>query len=153
MTIIQLHNLSNKKKKIFTDIIYQNFIKIAPIEKLKHNKNEIYNLVNKQNYYFFVYVIDNKILGYVIGEIMSIDKDQIIYVTYIYISPNHRKKGIGHQLMNKVLEYGSSKDCYKIMLTCDTEDKKVYNWYLKMGFMPDMNFRTYDRYDILSRNV
>ena len=42
--VYRLENLSENKKQIFTNLIYYNFIKIADNDKLKHNKNEIYNL-------------------------------------------------------------------------------------------------------------
>jgi GNAT superfamily N-acetyltransferase len=151
--IIELKQLSENKKQIFTDLIYDNFIKISPYEQLKHNKNEIYNLLSKSSHFFIVYMINNKILGYVLGEIIDFDKNQILFITYIFTSPRHRKTGIGHKLMNYIENYALSNDCIKIMLTCDTEDKKVYDWYLKIGFMPDMYFRTYDRFDTLSKNI
>jgi ribosomal protein S18 acetylase RimI-like enzyme len=151
--IIKLENLSENKKQIFTNLIYHNFINIAQYEKLKHNKNEIYNLLSNTNNFFFVDIIDKKILGYILGEIIVVDKEKILFITYIFISPNHRKRGLGHKLMNYIEKYASYNDCLKIMLTCDTDDKKIHEWYLKMGFMPDMHFRTYDRFDTLSKNI
>ena len=151
--IIEIKQLSENKKKIFTDLIYENFIKISPYEQLKHNKNEIYNLVSKSSHFFIVYMINNKILGYILGEIIEFDQNKILFITYIFISPYHRKKGLGQLLLNYIENYASDNNCIKIMLTCDTEDKKVYDWYLKRGFMPDMHFRTYDRFDTLSKNI
>jgi GNAT superfamily N-acetyltransferase len=151
--IIELKQLSENKKKIFTDLIYENFIKISLYEQLKHNKNEIYNLLSKSSHFFIVYMINKKILGYVLGEIIDFDKNKILFITYIFTSPNHRKKGLGHKLMNYIKNYALDNNCIKIMLTCDIEDKKVYEWYLKMGFMHDMHFRTYDRFDTLSKNI
>ena len=75
--LIELKQLSENKKQIFTDLIYDNFIKISPYEQLKHNKNEIYNLLSKSSHFFIVYMINNKILGYVLGEIIDFDKDKI----------------------------------------------------------------------------
>jgi len=151
--IKELKELSENKKKLFTDLIYDNFIKISPYEQLKHNKNEIYNLLSKSSHFFIVYMINIKILGYVLGEIINFDKGKILFITYIFTSSYHRGKGIGQKLMNYIENYALSNNCIKIMLTCDTEDKKVYDWYLKMGFMPDMHFRTYDRFDTLSKNI
>ena len=151
--ITEIKQLSENKKKIFTDLIYENFIKISPYEQLKHNKNEIYNLLSKSSHFFIVYMINNKILGYILGEIIEFDQNKILFITYIFISPYHRKKGLGQLLLNYIENYASDNNCIKIMLTCDTEDKKVYEWYLKRGFMPDMHFRTYDRFDTLSKNI
>ena len=153
MSIVELKKLSDNKKCTFTNLIYQNFIKIAPYEQLKHNKQEIYNLLSKPNHYFFAFLIGNKILGYILGEIIQIEQNNILFITYIFTSPYHRKIGIGHKLMNYIENYASYNNCRKIMLTCDTEDKTLYDWYLKMGFMPDMYFRTYDRFDTLSKNI
>jgi len=151
--IIELKQLSKNKKQIFTDLIYDNFIKISSYEQLKHNKNEIYNLLSKTSHFFIVYIIHNKILGYVLGEIIKFNNKNILFITYIFTSPRHRRTGIGHNLMNYIDNYALSSNCNKIMLTCDTNDTKVYEWYLKMGFMPDMYFRTYDRFDTLSKNI
>ena len=151
--IIELKHLSENKKQLFTDLIYHNFIKISSYEQLKHNKHEIYNLLSKSSHFFIVYMIHNKILGYILGEIINLEKEKILFITYIFTSPNHRNKGLGHKLMNHIEKYASFNNCLKIMLTCDTEDKKLYEWYLKMGFIPDMHFRTYDRFDTLSKYI
>ena len=151
--VYRLENLSENKKQIFTNLIYYNFIKIADNDKLKHNKNEIYNLLSNPAHFFIVYMINNKILGYIVGEIMNLNQEPILFITYIFTSPYHREGGIGHILMNYIENYASNNNCRKIMLTCDTDDKKIYDWYLKMGYMPDMHFRTYDRYDSLSKNI
>ena len=127
--IKELKNLSENKKKLFTDLIYQNFIKIAQYEQLKHNKQEIYNLLSKSSHFFIVYIVQNKILGYILGEIINFEKKKILFITYIFTSPKHRNIGLGHKLMNYVDQYALSNNCIKIMLTCDTEDKKIYCWY------------------------
>ena len=151
--IVELKHLSENKKQLFTDLIYHNFIKILLYEQLKHNKQEIYNLLSKSSHFFIVYMINNKILGYVLGDTIHFDKNKILFITYIFTSPKHRNTGLGHKLMNYIENYALLNNCIKIMLTCDTEDKKIYDWYLKIGFMPDMHFRTYDRFDTLSKIV
>jgi ribosomal protein S18 acetylase RimI-like enzyme len=91
-----------------------------------------------------------KIIGYVLGEIMNLnDGRNVFYITYIFTSPHFRGKGIASELMKTVSNIVEQQSLDGILLTCDSEDTEVYSFYEKRGFMPDLNLRTYDKFEVL----
>lgn len=153
MSIIELKNISPKKKQIFTELIYSNFFYLTQFPKLKHTMEEIKDIFDDNDSFFIIYLDHKKILGYILGKKMTLNKRNVLFVTYIFTSPNHRKNGIGHLMMNYLEKYGNNIKYNGIMLTCDTDNNIVYDWYLKMGYMPDMEYRTYDRHDTLYKSL
>ena len=53
------------------------------------------------------------------------------HIEDIVIDPNYRGLGLSSIIINKLTEYGFENDCYKIILDCDENIKKVYE---KCGF-------------------
>ena len=39
------------------------------------------------------------------------------------------------------------------MLTCDSENEPVQNFYLMRGFMPDLILRRYNKFDVLYKRA
>jgi len=50
------------------------------------------------------------------------------------VLPGFRKIGIGHFLMQKIIEYATENDCNKITLEVRHDNIKAKNLYLKTGF-------------------
>src|SRR4029078_1117072 len=93
----------------FSEIIYNNFIELIN-EPVNHNKNGIEKLLLNDKMYGILVIMENKIIGYIIGEFMSLDIDRdVFYIDYIYINNKYQKNGIGSKLMIKVIEYCKNK--------------------------------------------
>tara|TARA_R110000787_G_scaffold3540_3_gene13795 strand:+ start:3670 stop:4128 length:459 start_codon:yes stop_codon:yes gene_type:complete len=76
----------------------------------------------------FKYVIDHEIAGFYILERANI---RISILQFLFISPNHIKKGIGNQLLQHVIEYckrGSSAILNVL------SDPNAESFYAKYGF-------------------
>jgi RimJ/RimL family protein N-acetyltransferase len=152
MTFVKLNKSNIKKYKlnIFTEVIYQNFIYAKDISHLKHNKNEIYNLLTHDDTHINLYIVDNKIGGYLIGKIMKLnDGRNVYYVSYLYIGETFRQKGLAKKFLSIVDKTVNELNLDGVLLTCDTHNKKAHDLYLKNGFMPDMLLRNYTQFEIL----
>lgn len=142
--------LNKRKTKKLDQMIYKNFIHIADNPILMHNYKEIKNILSSNDVQFYLYFYKNKILGYLVGTIMKLsDGRRVFYITYIYVAKDARQFGIGNKLLNFAKRCAANMYLDGIMLTCDTENKKVYSWYTRHGFMLDMQLRKYERYDVL----
>lgn len=152
MTIIELspNTLQSRKTNKLDNMIYSSFKKLEEHPKLKHTKQEIYKLLNSRNVKLYLYILNNKISGYLLGEIMKLsDGRNVFFITYLYTAVRHRNKGIASLLLDIVDKFVDDNELSGIMLITDTEDIKVFDWYLKKGFMQDNYLRNYERYDVM----
>ena len=135
----------------FASVIYNNFKYISQFPELNHNIEEIKKLLtNNKMMSLFIY---NKksIIGYLVGEYKILnDGRSTYYVEYMYIAPKYRNRKLGTQLMSILNNKCKLNGIKYITLTCDSLDKKVYNFYLKRGFKLDPSLNTNSRHRVLT---
>lgn len=139
-----------KHAMIYATIIYNNFIDLTQFSYVTHNKEEIYkNLLSDD---MFGYIVKNgtKVIGYLFGEFMNLnDGRHVYYLSYIYISPKYRHYKLGTTLLNKLIETCNNIGVMFIVLTCDSQDSIVMNFYKKFGFISDPILKRNLRHDVL----
>jgi glucosamine-phosphate N-acetyltransferase len=127
------------------DDYYKNYLNL--LEQLTcTNKDTITyekfsHFVNSLNSFHVVYVIenDNKIIatGTIIIEPKLIHGCQYVgHIEDIVVDKEHAGKKIGKCIVDKLVEYGKSMNCYKIILDCSND---VEQFYTKCGFMKKGN--------------
>lgn len=146
---IKLLNNSCKNISLFNNVIYNNFIELSEYPILKHTLEDINILLLSKNMRgFLIYNDDNKVIGYLFGEIIKLnDGRNVFFLSYIYVAIAYRKLKIGSLMLNKVIQ--NTKKTDGILLICDSEDTFVMNFYQMKGFMPDLILRRYDKYDLM----
>jgi ribosomal protein S18 acetylase RimI-like enzyme len=133
----------------FVNVIYNNFIHLSKYPHLKHSKKEILRLLKSKNVILYVAVINNKISGYLLGEVIVLnDGRTVLYITYLYVATKFRKLGIASKLIDAANVYTMDKKINGLMLTCNTHDKYVLNFYTKKGFTIDMLLKTNSQYEV-----
>jgi len=152
---MKLHKLNSndiKKQKditLFVDLIYDNFIELSRYKKLLHTKEKIKENLLDNNSIVFIIMDNNKIISYLIGNIMTLDDARkILFISYIYVSDTHRNKGLGSLLLENAEKIAKLNKCIGIMLIYDTYDKNLVRFYETRGFMLDINLRRYERHDV-----
>jgi GNAT superfamily N-acetyltransferase len=103
-----------------------------------HSKNEILrSLTSDDTFCYFLY--DNKkLIGYLTGEYKTLnDNRYVFYVSYFYICSSYRNKQLGSKLMKLLINKCTREGTKFILLTCDTFDNKVVQFYKKLGFVQD----------------
>jgi ribosomal protein S18 acetylase RimI-like enzyme len=122
----------------FIDIIYKHFEYIAEDPYLKHNKTEIERLLSSQQLFGVLMYNEGNIVGYAIGEFMNLNVGrQAYYISYLYVVKQFRGHGLGKSMMDVLIKENIGRGINNVMLTCDTRDTRLLNWYRKMGFRPD----------------
>lgn len=150
MNIVLINKLSNDEIERFANIIYKNFIELASIPELKHNVQEISNIFKEKTFYGLMLMKDNKIIGYIIGKNIDLDDGRnIYYVDYIYINKANRDYGYGTKLMDMVEQKALKERLKGVMLICDTDNKLVYNFYTRRGYLPDSVLRRYGQHEVM----
>lgn len=138
---------------LFIPIVYGNFIKLKYYPNLLHTFSEIKKLLMDKTFYgIFIFNDSKKILGYLIGKTMILnDGRKVFYISYIYVSKKFRNQKLASRMLDII--HSQKRDHDAIVLTCDTTDKLVYNFYTKRGYMLDFTLRKYTKYDVLSKQI
>jgi ribosomal protein S18 acetylase RimI-like enzyme len=144
--------LQSSDLRNFIETIFNNFIELLEYPELKHNRDEIYRILTSNNVHVLLYMIDGKIASYLIGETINLnDGRRVLYISYLYTALRFRGKRLASLLMEQAEEIVQNEQLDTTVLTCDTENSMVYNFYLQKGFMPDMILRNYSRHEVLSK--
>jgi len=154
MTSITGNNLRKHNTKLLEFIVLDNFIHLEKYPKLKHNKTEINRLFNDLNTFYISSSIDGRMIGYILGEYIKLstldpsDNRLVCYISYIYVVEEHRKNSVGSNMMKYLIDTNNDARVSGFMLTFDTKDNKLKSFYEKRGFMQDISFRTYTKFDV-----
>lgn len=94
-------------------------------------KEQFIDLLVKKNAYSEVWVYEEN--GVLIGSISLFLEDKFIFnisrvghIEDVIVHSEHRKKGIGKQLMDVARERAKELGCYKVSLVCSEENKHFY---------------------------
>jgi len=102
---------------------------------------------------FIVAEDKGKILGYAIGEVQK-DCGKIISIA---VYPIYRKKGIGKELANFLIEYFKKKNLKKISLHVRKNNLAAISFYKNLGFQILKTIKNYyqngDDADLISKNL
>lgn len=138
----------------FVKTVYYNFIDLSEYPLLKHNLAEIHKLILSPNMVGFFLYRNNKMIGYIIGEVMRLNDGRLVlFISYLYVASKFRNLGYGKVLLEKYIDFAKKMHLASVVLICDTEDNKVSDFYMTKGFMYDQFLRRYDRYDVLSLSL
>lgn len=152
--IVPKNKLKKSANSLLAKTIYQNFNYITNTPELNHNMNEVNRLLTNDDAQIYLYMINKKIAGYLAGEIMKLnDGRKVFFITYLYTAKKFRNRGIASQLMDLSEQYVRKFGLSGVMLICDTHKQKLYDFYLKKGFMPDFLLRNNNRHEVLYKVV
>lgn len=152
--VVSINKIKQSQCDIFTDVIYNNFIHLKNEKQLKHSRKDIYEIFTSKNPQIYLFLVNNKIASYLVGEIIQLnDGRNVLYITYLFTSPKFRESGFGSKLMNVAESIVYKGKIDGIMLTCNSEDPYIYDFYMKKGFMPDLILRTYDKYEVMYKAI
>jgi aminoglycoside 6'-N-acetyltransferase I len=132
---------------IFVDTVFKNFMDLYNYPQLNHNKNEIFRLLNSETFHGFLIFYGNKIIGYLLGEIVNYNNMNLYFINYLFVAPVFRDKKLGKQLMKNAIEFAKMQNMEGIGLICDSENDKNMNFYNKLGFVLSDN-RLYQRHEL-----
>jgi GNAT superfamily N-acetyltransferase len=88
------------------------------------------------NYYKFEYIIEGKIIGRAFLFLVYNDLHPKPYglLEDVFVEEKYRGKGIGKELVKKVIEKAKELGCYKLIATSRFERENVHQLYENLGF-------------------
>lgn len=145
---VQMRELETEN---FVKTVYNNFIELARYPDLNHSIREINRLITSPKTVLFFVYNGHKMIAYAIAEVLRLDDGRLVlYLSYIYVAMKYRRHGIGSALIKQVIMKANEIHVDAIILTSDTQNENLLNFYLMRGFMYDPYLRRYDRHDVFS---
>ena len=137
---------------ILANVVYNNFMYLINFPELQHTKQDIIKtLMLSGNMCYLVYDNKNKLIAYLIGDFRTLsDSRNVYYISYVYVVESYRGKKIGSQLMNILMRKCKLNGTNVIILTCDTHDKRLVNFYKRYGFVVDPVLGAGKRHEVFS---
>jgi GNAT superfamily N-acetyltransferase len=88
------------------------------------------------NYYKFEYIIEGKIIGRAFLFLIYNDLHSKPYglLEDVFVEEEYRGKGIGKELVKKVIEKAKEFGCYKLIATSRFGRENVHQLYENLGF-------------------
>jgi GNAT superfamily N-acetyltransferase len=88
------------------------------------------------NYYKFEYIIEGKIIGRAFLFLIYNDLHPKPYglLEDVFVEEKYRGKGIGKELVQRVIEKAKELGCYKLIATSRFERENVHQLYENLGF-------------------
>lgn len=138
----------------FIKTVYENFINLTEDESLNHTEKEIHRLLNSNDFVGIMLLDEQKLIGYTLGEFIKLnDGRHCYYISYIFVSKYYRNNGLASKMLNKILELSIRNGCTNIILTMDTSDTQLLDFYMNRGFALDIILRKYSKHDVLSLDL
>ena len=100
---------------------------------------------NNEATVFMAYSLDNTPIGFVLNyhSFSSVSLGKIIVLNDLYVAAEHRKKGIGHQLIERSLALARECGAVRVDLGTARDNHTAQSLYEKMGFVKDTVFYAY----------
>lgn len=76
---------------------------------------------------------------------LRVESDPFIEIGGLVVDENHRQKGIGVQLVEKVNTWASTKGCNKLRVRCNTIRLESHEFYNLIGFTLNKEQKVFDR--------
>lgn len=100
------------------------------------------NVNPDDNYTELVGVVGAKVVGYLmLTKVLDLVKGKPYYlVDYVCVDSSYRNLGIGHRMMDKVLEIATDNNALYIELTSRAERVAAHHLYEKCGYLKRDSF-------------
>ena len=146
---VEIVSFDIKYSKNFYDLNIEwlrSFFYLEPYDEEVLN-NPLKYIINKGGYIFFA-KLDNEIVGTV--ALMSLNIERTFELTKMAVSPNHRGKKIGQQLMQHCLDFAKEEKFKALIIYSSRKLENAIYIYKKYGFIeiPIETDCHYDRCDI-----
>lgn len=88
----------------------------------------------QKGFNLFICQIEDEIVGYIDS---LVGRWGVGHISGIYVRPEHRRKGIGGLLMEKILDRFRMNDCHKARLEVFADDQGAIKFYSRYEFVQE----------------
>ncbi|TGD57991.1 GNAT family N-acetyltransferase [Flavobacterium humi] len=103
-------------------------------------------LLASKDHCVLVAVEDGIVAGWIHAfHSVQVESGFFVEIGGLVIDENHRRKGIGQLLMERVLPWAKSRGCLKIRVRCNTKRAASHLFYRSIGFTETKEQKIFDR--------
>jgi ribosomal protein S18 acetylase RimI-like enzyme len=103
---------------------------------------DLKELILQKDTHVLVAIIDEEIIGSGYAQIQNskpyFKPEQFAYLGFMFVSPQHRGKGINGEITKKLIEWAKRRGILEIQLDVYAKNESATNAYKKIGFQPDL---------------
>jgi len=112
------------------------------IKKIPVTYYDLKELIFRKDAQVLVAVIEEEIVGSGYAQIQNskpyFEPEQYVYLGFMFVSPQHRGKGINGKITEKLIEWAKSRNLSEIQLDVYAANESAIKAYKKLGFKPDL---------------
>lgn len=136
-TLNNVQEIMSLNQQLF-DTEYANFDKTLDCSWTSKNRDYFKNSITKDKKLALIAVVQNKIVGYLIGDIIKAEKHRNIQklasLDDMFVLVKYRSKGVGSNLCKQFLRWVKSKNIKRVGVVASVQNKKAILFYKKCGF-------------------
>lgn len=96
---------------------------------------QIRNVISHPDHCAFVIANQEKILGWIHAfKTFRIESKPFVEIGGLVVDENHREKGIGNKLVEKIKEWSRENNNHTVRVRCNTKRTEAHLFYNKTGF-------------------
>jgi GNAT superfamily N-acetyltransferase len=103
---------------------------------------DLKDLIVRKDAQVLVALIENEIIASGFALIRNsrpyFKPEQYAYLGFMYVSPEHRGRGINGKIIEKLIDWALSRNLNEIQLDVYAENESAIMAYKKVGFKPDL---------------
>ncbi len=126
---LQINNITNCLELIcseYKDSLY--------FKNLGWSENQLVSQFKKKVNYSFGSYYNKKLVGFLIGDLIFIEKVSEYEILFIYVKKIYRRKGVGNHLINNILAQRDTSKLKKIFLEVSEDNMPAIELYKKNNF-------------------
>jgi GNAT superfamily N-acetyltransferase len=102
----------------------------------RHDNDSFYRVLKNPNNFVLVAEEEDKIVGFASFSVRDVIRypKPIAELDELFIDQQHRKKGIGRQLMQTVEAKAKEKNCYRVYIESHYKHKEGHAFYEAIGY-------------------
>jgi GNAT superfamily N-acetyltransferase len=102
-------------------------------------------ILDNQDHIVFVLLCENRIAGWIHGIYsLRIESGPFIEIGGLIVDKDFRRRGLGKNLIDKIIEWSTLRNCQLIRVRCNVLRKEANAFYDRIGFREIKQQKVYD---------
>ncbi|WP_160684847.1 aminoglycoside 6'-N-acetyltransferase [Clostridium sp. C2-6-12] len=120
-------------------IVAELALQLWPSHEINDMEKEMINYIDSENGAVFIYFSETRGVGFAQCSLRNdyvegTKSSPVGYLEGIYVDANHRKRGVGKQLLTQCEEWAKSKGCIEFASDCELNNTESLKFHLQIGF-------------------